>query len=63
MNWEIIIQRSATTKDTQISSRKYFKEHDCHKPVKPGGGRERQQARIKGNWNDSRWPAPGSRGL
>ena len=27
MNWEIIIQRSTTTKDKQIHSRKYFKEH------------------------------------
>lgn len=27
MIWEIIIQHSATTKDSQIHSRKYFKEH------------------------------------
>lgn len=39
MNWEIIIQRSATTKDTRILSRKYFKEHGLSQiPQRQGVG-------------------------
>lgn len=48
MNWEIIIQCSATTKDKQIDSGKYFKEHGLSQSPRRQGGSERQQARGKG---------------
>lgn len=54
MNREIIIQHSTTTKDTQIHSRNYFKEHRLSQIPQRQGVGVRQQARKKGDWNDSR---------
>jgi hypothetical protein len=47
MNWEIIIQHSAITKDTQIHSENILKSTDCHKSHEARGWEGEQQERQK----------------